>query len=175
MRQRLSPALAGCLALLAAFTLSCTTTPTGLAHATVVAKSGSTVSGTATFGARGDSVVVLLDISGATTGMHGVHIHQVGDCSAVDGSSAGAHFNPFSAAHGSPAAAQHHAGDLGNILVRNNGTGHLEISSPLLTMSSGAGAIVNRAIVIHAVQDDFTTQPTGNSGGRVGCGVIRLD
>ena len=174
MRQRLSPVSTGCLALLTAFALSCSTTPSGLAHATIVARSGSTVTGTASFGERAGSLVVLVDISGATTGLHGVHIHQTGDCSAVDATSAGAHFNPFAASHGGPSSAQHHAGDLGNILVRNDGTGHLEISSPLLSMSSGTGAIVNRAIVIHAVQDDFTTQPTGNSGGRVGCGVIQL-
>ena len=99
-------------------------------------------------------------------------IHEQGDCSAPDASSAGGHFNPSGASHGSPMAPDHHAGDLGSLCVDGNGAGHLVILMPDLTVANGPHAVRNHAIVVHEQGDDFVTQPTGNSGARIGCGVI---
>jgi Cu-Zn family superoxide dismutase len=105
--------------------------------------------------------------------MHGVHIHETGDCSAPDAMSAGGHWNPMMAhMHGMPSATSH-IGDLGNMTVAADGTGTLTVTKPAWAIG-GAPEVnpVGKAIVVPAMVDDFTTQPTGNAGGRIGCGVI---
>jgi Cu-Zn family superoxide dismutase len=105
--------------------------------------------------------------------MHGLHVHEKGDCSDPEAKNAGGHFNPKGMPHAGPTAMQRHAGDLGNIEVKDVGTGDLEITSDMLTVRPGPNSVVGRSVVFHEKADDLTTQPTGNAGGRLGCGVIR--
>ena len=135
-------------------------------------RSGSTVTGTATFREDGDQVTLTLDVTGASPGAHGAHIHEVGDCSAADASSAGPHWNPFTKVHGAPDA-EHHLGDLGNIQIGQDGKGTLKLSKVEWTIGDGANTdVVGKALVIHAAPDDLMTDPAGNSGARQACGVI---
>jgi len=143
------------------------------ASATIEARSGSKVTGMATFEEMLDLVHVTVEIAGAAPGDHGVHIHEKGDCSAPDASSAGPHFNPAGKTHGGPHAAMHHAGDFGNITVAADGKGMLHLMSKDFTLKPGPRSIRGRSIVIHEKPDDLKSQPAGNSGPRVGCGVIR--
>jgi len=112
----------------------------------------------------------VADITGLTPGKHAFHIHEFGDCSAADAASAGSHFNPMKKQHGAPDAAERHAGDLGNIEADKTGKAHLELKDNML-MFSGENSILGRAVIVHEKVDDWS-QPTGNAGGRVACGVI---
>jgi Cu-Zn family superoxide dismutase len=142
------------------------------AIATLESRSSSTTTGTATFTQDGDQVTLRLEVSGATPGKHGAHIHEKGDCSAADASSAGGHWNPTSKPHGTPDA-DHHMGDLGNIDIGEDGKGVLTLSRKEWKIGDGsANDVVGKAVIIHANQDDLATEPTGNSGGRVACGAI---
>jgi Cu-Zn family superoxide dismutase len=132
--------------------------------------SGSQVTGTVTFTLMGDTVQVVADITGLTPGKHGFHIHEFGDCSAADASSAGGHFNPMKKPHGAPDAAERHAGDLGNLEADSAGKAHLELKDNMLKLS-GENSILGRGVIVHEKVDDWS-QPTGNAGGRVACGVI---
>ena len=144
------------------------------ARATIEPKSGSNVSGWATFAERSTGGVrIEVHIENAPPGIHGLHLHDKGDCSAPDASSAGGHFNPGGRPHAGPNDAMRHAGDFGNITIESNGTGHLELVSDLLTVRPGPNSVVGRAVVFHEKEDDLKTQPTGNAGGRLGCGVVR--
>ncbi len=134
---------------------------------------GSTASGTMTFVQQGGMVLISGRFTGLTPGAHGFHIHEKGDCSAPDGTSAGGHFNPLGKRHGDLSRAEHHAGDLPMVVAGANGQARFEALMDGITLNNGPGNILGRGIVIHARPDDFTTQPTGNSGGRVACGVIK--
>jgi len=142
------------------------------AHATIEARSGSSLTGHATFTEVAGGTLVEIEVANTPPGWHAVHVHETGDCSAPDGTSAGGHFNPENHPHGSPHHPEHHAGDLGNMWVDANGRGHHVILMPDLTVRAGANSVDGRAIIVHASIDDLTTQPTGNAGGRIGCGVI---
>lgn len=133
------------------------------------------LSGTVTFTAGADGVSIVAHIEGAPAGEHGFHIHEVGDCSADDFTSSGGHFNPTEVDHAGPDAESHHAGDLGNVTVGEDGTAHHELSSSMVTLDEGENSIVGRAVVLHENADDLTSQPTGAAGGRIACGVIELD
>lgn len=156
--------------------------PTGMrggsrAVATIASASGSSVMGTVTFTASGDNKVkMVLSVNGAPAGTHGVHLHQKGDCSAADASSAGPHWNPTSHPHGQRGTGQFHQGDLPNLTVGQDGNGRMEIEVEGWTIggSDTTRSIENRAIVIHEKADDYKTQPSGDSGKRIGCGVIAL-
>lgn len=152
-------------------TVSAADLPSGAAIAHLKPTTGNTASGTVKFTSVPGGVEVDANVSGLPAGSHGFHIHEVGDCSAADGSSAGGHFNPESKAHGAPDAKEHHAGDLGNITIGADGKGKLSMKDSLLQLS-GQESIVGRAIILHANQDDMKTQPTGNAGARIACGVI---
>jgi Cu-Zn family superoxide dismutase len=141
--------------------------------ARIEAKSGSTVTGEAHFTETADGVKVHVHIEKAPPGTHGLHIHEKGDCSDAEAKNAGGHFNPGGMPHAGPTAAQRHAGDLGNIEVKENGTGDLDITSEMLTVKSGPNSVIGRSVVFHEKADDLATQPTGNAGGRLGCGVIK--
>lgn len=143
------------------------------AIAVLHATSGSSVSGTVTFTASGDAVNIVADISGLTPGKHGFHIHEFGDCSSPDGKSAGGHFNPGNHQHGAPDATDRHAGDLGNIEADASGKAHLEMTDKVMKLS-GTDSIVGHAVIVHEKADDLKTQPTGDAGGRLGCGVIGI-
>jgi len=145
------------------------------ATATIESKSGSKVTGKAEFtelASGGTKVEVWIE--NATPGTHGLHIHEKGDCSAPDGSSAGGHFNAAGNPHAAPADKARHNGDLGNIEVGTDGKGHLEITSDLLTVSPGPDSVVGKSVIFHEKADDLKTQPTGNAGARYGCGIIVL-
>lgn len=132
---------------------------------------GNTANGTVTFTQHNAKVLVDAEIAGLTPGMHGFHIHEKGDCAAPDGTSAGGHFNPTKQPHGDPTGHAHHEGDMPMLMADADGraTLHIELDSLAL---QGAESIVGKAVIIHAKADDFATQPTGNSGARVACGVI---
>jgi Cu-Zn family superoxide dismutase len=145
------------------------------ATAKLESRSGSSVTGEAEFTEKSGGVEVSIQIKGAKPGTHGVHLHDKGDCSALDASSAGGHFNPDSKTHGSPAADPHHAGDFGNITVGANGTGKLKLMVKGLTVAPGPNSVVGHAVVIHADTDDMKSQPAGNAGARVACGVVQAE
>jgi Cu-Zn family superoxide dismutase len=142
------------------------------ANALIEGRSGSALSGMAVFTQNGDTVHVVVDVVNAPEGVHAVHLHEKGDCSAPDATSAGGHFNPMKMEHGSPDAPTHHAGDFGNMTVGGEGHGHLELDSAMLTVTAGDHSVLGHAIVVHAKEDDMHTQPTGNAGARLGCGVV---
>ena len=146
--------------------------PASAAVANVQQLSASGVTGTVTFARRGTQITVTLDLRGLRPGGHGLHIHERGDCSAADGSSAGGHFNPTNMQHGNPASGPHHAGDLPMITADRNGRARLTTRISGVTLDQGDNAIIGRAVVVHADPDDYTTQPAGNSGTRIACGVI---
>lgn len=142
------------------------------AVATLTGRAGSGISGSITFHSMAGGAHVEANVQGATPGTHGFHLHERGDCSAEDFSSAGAHFNPTGSEHGAPGTAAHHAGDLGNIEIGADGTGELSVHSTQLAIAEGANAVIGRAVILHEGPDDFVTQPTGNAGGRIACGVV---
>jgi len=133
-------------------------------------KSGSKVTGTITFTKSGDDVEVTGDIENLKPGKHGFHLHEKGDCSAADAASAGAHFNPTKQHHGGPMTAEHHTGDLGNIEADASGKAHIQWKGKMSL--SGADSIVGKSVVVHEKEDDLKTDPSGNSGARIACGVI---
>lgn len=137
----------------------------------LVPTEGSEVRGTITFEMADGGVVVKGQITGLTPGEHGFHVHEWGDCSAPDATSAGSHFNPTSAQHGAPGAEQHHLGDLGNVTAGEDGVATVETTHRFLQLS-GPQSIVGRGLIVHEKADDLTTQPTGDAGGRVACAVI---
>jgi superoxide dismutase, Cu-Zn family len=145
------------------------------AQATLTPKSGSSVTGTVDFAKASDGLLVRAYLAHLKPGKHGIHVHEKGDCSAPDASSAGGHYNPTGGIHEGPMGAMRHEGDLGNIIADRDGNARLEekvknLSSPAFR---GWSDIVGRSVVVHADADDYVTQPAGNSGARVACGTIR--
>ena|SRR5688572_18311627 len=104
---------------------------------------------------------------------HGFHIHEAGDCSSGDGMSAKGHFNPHGKPHGNPAGTERHAGDLPSLKAGKDGRAKLDVVVDGITLTPGPASIVGRGLIIHADPDDFKTQPTGNAGARLACGVIK--
>ena len=134
---------------------------------------GNDVKGIVTFTNTDAGVKVVADLEGLTPGKHGFHVHQYGDCSAPDGTSAGGHFNPDNKDHGGPNDVDRHVGDLGNITAGDDGKAHLELIDKVISLN-GPHSIIGRAIVVHQGEDDLTSQPSGNAGARVACGVIGI-
>lgn len=134
---------------------------------------GNQVSGIVIFTKTDDGVRVVADVQGLTPGKHGFHVHECGDCSAADGSSAGGHFNPGKMNHGAPMDMMRHEGDLGNLEADASGKAHLEFVDPMIKLD-GPGSVIGRSMIVHAKEDDLKTQPTGNSGPRIACGVIGI-
>ena len=143
------------------------------ATARLAPTAGSHVAGAVTFEPRPDGGVrVVGEVSGLEPGStHGFHVHEKGDCSSPDAASAGGHFNPGGRKHGDPAAGEHHAGDLPNLKADAQGVARVAIDAPALTLQ-GENGIVGRALVVHRDADDYQSQPAGNSGARLACGVI---
>lgn len=130
--------------------------------------------GIVTFTEEPGGVHVVARIEGAKAGTHGFHVHAGGSCDAPDFKSAGDHFNPGNTQHGGPTAPQHHAGDFGNVDVGADGTGNLDmVTSELSLGSGGANDVLGKAMILHEGTDDLTTQPSGNSGARIACGVVQ--
>jgi Cu-Zn family superoxide dismutase len=144
------------------------------ATATLASASGSNASGTATFSQTDDGVVQLvLHVENLTPGTHAVHLHENGDCSAEDASSAGGHWNPTSEDHGKRGENDFHSGDITNLTVGEDGVGHLEMDVEGWSIGgSEETSILNKSIIVHADPDDFKSQPAGAAGARVACGVI---
>lgn len=142
------------------------------AAAELEARSGSTATGKGAFHQTSQGVQATITVANAAPGQHGLHLHATGDCSAPDAESAGPHWDPHKAAHGAPGSPAH-AGDLGNITVGPDGTGRLQIILSGATITPGDMSIVGKAVVLHETADDLMTQPAGNSGARIACGVIR--
>jgi superoxide dismutase, Cu-Zn family len=164
------------LALLAAAALAgCQTTPSGPTRATAALHptAGNAAQGEVTFEQVGDKVRVTAQVVGLTPNQeHGFHIHEVGDCSASDGASAKGHFNPYGKPHGPPGS-EHHAGDMPSLKADARGRAHLQADLVVVTLTPGPASIIGRAVIVHANPDDYATQPTGKSGARVACGVIK--
>ncbi|MGF1513356.1 MAG: superoxide dismutase family protein [Elainellaceae cyanobacterium] len=133
----------------------------------------SEVLGEATFTETTDGLEVAVSLSGVTAGYHGFHVHENGSC-ADGGQAAGGHYNPMAVKHGwlpSDGLDTAHAGDLGNIFISSSGSGTLKETLPGLSLANGEPAVSGLAVILHADRDDFG-QPTGNAGGRAGCGII---
>ena len=143
------------------------------AKAEVHSSSGSKVKGVVTFTQVNGGVKIVADFEGLTPGKHGFHIHEKGDCSAADASSAGAHYNPTNQPHGGPDSEKRHVGDFGNVKADESGKAHYERIDTVISLN-GDHSIVEKSVVIHQDPDDYVTQPSGNSGARVGCGVINV-
>lgn len=129
------------------------------------------VSGTVTFTQEGYDVKIVAEVTGASPGKHGIHVHEYGQCDAPAFDSAGAHVNPDGAAHGCPGSPELHPGDLGNIEVGADGTGRLELTTSALTVTPGSNSVVGKAVILHERIDDCVSRPAGNSGGRIACGL----
>lgn len=143
-----------------------------VAVASLTPTQGNNVRGLLVFHEMGDHLMVHVQVSGLKPGAeHGMHIHEKGDCASADGTSAGGHFNPDGKPHG-PQNAPHHAGDMPQLKADANGVADMKFMLMGPTVAAGPASLVGRAIIVHANPDDFTTQPTGNSGARIGCGVI---
>jgi Cu-Zn family superoxide dismutase len=146
------------------------------AKATLHPNKDSGVKGAATFAQQGDKVQVVVNISGLKPGQeHGFHIHDKGDCSSGDGMSAGGHFNPLGKPHAHPSAPERHAGDMLALKPDDQGNATLSVELDVISVSEGPTGIIGRGLIVHAQPDDYTTQPTGNAGARVACGVIQKD
>jgi Cu-Zn family superoxide dismutase len=146
-----------------------TTTPP--ARVALAPTAGNQAAGTVTFEPSGERMRVVARVTGLAPGAHGFHIHEKGDCSAADATSAGGHFNPTAKSHGDPATANHHGGDMPMLTADAGGVAMLDVLIDTITIGGG-NDIVGRAVIVHKDADDYKTQPTGNSGARVACGVI---
>lgn len=145
------------------------------AVAVIHATAGNRVSGKVQFDEIADGKLkVIADLEGLQPNQqHGFHIHQFGDCTAADASSAGDHYNPASTPHGLLATQPRHAGDLGNLQADANGKAHYEITVDTISVAGSKPSIIGRAVIVHE-KPDTGAQPTGAAGSRLGCGVIGI-
>ncbi len=148
--------------------------PPKQATATLAPTAKSKVTGTIAFKEVEGGVEVTATVENLKAGDHAYHVHEKGDCSAPDGASAGGHFNPNAHKHGSPDAAEHHEGDFGNLTAGKDGKATKTFVMKGITLDDAATSVVGKGFIVHEKADDFKTQPTGNAGGRVACGVIQL-
>ncbi len=169
--QRLPLAATSVFLLLSA----CATTPPEVPRATAGLEptKGSKTFGEATFEQVGAKVKVVIFVQGLKPDQeHGLHIHEGGACG-PDGMAAGGHFNPHGKAHSRHTDANRHAGDLPSLKAAKNGRARVEVELDGLSVGAGAGNVIGRTVIVHADPDDFRTQPTGNAGARIACGVIK--
>lgn len=155
---------------------ACQTTPSEPPRATaqLLPTTGNKTFGEATFEQMGDKVRVSIFVQGLKPEQeHGLHIHEVGDCSSGDGMSTKGHFNPNGKPHGHYSSANRHAGDLPALKADKSGRAKVEADVDIITVAPGPASVVGRGLIVHAAPDDYTTQPTGNAGARIACGVIR--
>ena len=145
------------------------------AQAAMAPTLGNTTAGSVVFHQHGDQVMVMVRLSGLKPNAeHGFHIHEKGDCSSGDGMATGGHFNPTGKPHGPPTG-DHLAGDMPALKADANGKVDTRFQVAGIGLGAGAGAdVLGRGLIVHAGPDDYTTQPTGNSGARIACGVIKL-
>ena len=143
------------------------------AIAVLSSAAGSKVQGTVTFEKTKGGIKIVADVTGLAPGKHGFHVHEFGDCSAADFTSAGPHFMAPGESHGAPADPKSHMGDMGNLEADADGHAHLEWVDPSISFS-GPNSILGRSVIIHEREDDLKTQPTGNAGARIACGTIGI-
>jgi len=146
------------------------------ATATLESADDPKLSGTVTFTQLEDAVRMVVDVAGVSdAGPHGIHLHENGKCehgpAGKHYSSAGGHFNPTGVPHACRESTTHHAGDFGNIEIQADGTGHLVVVTSMLSLG-GPNSPIGKAVILHTGGDDCKTQPTGNSGGRLACGLV---
>jgi superoxide dismutase, Cu-Zn family len=141
-------------------------------------RSGSKMTGTATFTEANGQVTLVVEVQGVEGDqkLRAIHIHEFGDCSDPEGESAGGHWNPLDQAHGRLSHTEEaHLGDIGNIEIDETGRGSLQFTTDKWTIGTGANNdIVGKSLIVHIGSDDFETQPTGGAGDRIGCGVIQM-
>lgn len=143
------------------------------AVAIIQSKGGSGINGSLSFEQDGKYLLVSGNFTGLKpNALQGVHVHENGDCSAMDVSSAGGHYNPDNVRHGNAMSVSHHAGDMPNIQSDSNGNATYVAKLSNLTLE-GERSIMGRSVVVHRDADDYKSQPAGNSGARIGCGIIR--
>ena len=145
------------------------------AKAELAPASKSKVKGTIEFKEVEGGVEVTANVEGLKPGDHAYHVHEKGDCSAADASSAGGHFNPSNKKHGAPDAEERHEGDFGNLTAGKDGKATKTFVMKGITLADGPTSIAGKGFIVHEKKDDFKTQPTGNAGGRIACGVITLN
>lgn len=145
------------------------------AVATLMSLGRSGVSGRVTFTQVDGGVQVSAVINRLQPGLHGFHLHEIGQCQ-DEGAAAGGHYNPNGSPHGAPdaSAGQRHVGDLGNLEASASGMAKYSRVDNVMTFD-GPNSILGRAVIIHAGADDLTSQPSGNAGARVACGIIRAE
>ena len=163
------------IAAVAVLLAACQTTPPEppRANAQLKPTKGSKAFGEATFEQVGDKVHVVIFVQGLKPGQeHGLHIHEVGDCGSGDGMSAKGHFNPHGKPHGNPGGSERHAGDLPALKANKEGRANVQVDVDGITVVPGPSSVVGRGLIVHADPDDYKTQPTGNAGARIACGVI---
>ena len=153
-----------------------TTSTAKQAIAVLASASGSRVSGSVTLVPMGKGLHLTGEVGGLpANSTHAFHIHEKGDCSAADASSAGPHFNPFNAAHGKAGSSTHHAGDMNNLTADAEGVAKINVHLEGVTLGGGAvNDVAGRALIVHAAADDYASQPAGNAGARVACGIIKV-
>lgn len=134
---------------------------------------GNTAAGVVKFTTQPDGLHITAHITGLTPGKHGFHIHEFGNCACDDALCAGDHFNPTHTAHGGPHSDIRHVGDFGNIIADEKGIGVYEAVDTHATLN-GPTSIIGRTVIIHAQEDDLTSQPSGNAGARISCGVVGI-
>src|SRR5687768_13417611 len=164
------------LTVAATFLAACQSTPDTPLRATAALQptKGNKAFGEATFEHVGDKVRVVVFAQNLPPEREvGFHIHEAGDCSSGDGMSAKGHFNPHGKPHGHPQSAERHAGDLPSLKAGKDGRAKLDVTVDAVTLGAGPASIVGRGLIIHADPDDYKTQPTGNAGARLACGVIK--
>jgi superoxide dismutase, Cu-Zn family len=145
------------------------------ATANLEPKPGFKAKGKAYFSRNRHGIQIFILVTDASPGFHGIHIHEIGDCSSKDSHSAGGHFNPTNLEHGPPNPNKYHVGDLGNIVIANNNQGILSLAIPVSQLHPAFPDwhdLIGKALVLHSDPDDLISQPSGNSGQRIACGVI---
>ncbi|QHI97150.1 superoxide dismutase family protein [Xylophilus rhododendri] len=180
MNFRIASRLSAALGTAALLTLAgCATPAMGpTASADLLPTTGNAVTGNAVTGnVQFVQLGTMVRVNGTIKGLkpnaeHGFHIHEKGDCSSGDGMSAGGHFNPNAGVHGHAGEPGVHAGDLPSLHADATGTATFSVELRGVTVGSGPTDVVGRGLIVHAMPDDFVTQPTGNSGGRLACAVI---
>jgi Cu-Zn family superoxide dismutase len=141
---------------------------------TFESKSSSTVTGNATFTEKNGKVTFVAKLAGLKPGIHAIHIHEKSDCTAADGSSAGGHWNPTFKKHGKWGVGEYHKGDIGNFTADEKGNGTVTLTTEEWCIGCGDATkdVLGKGLIVHQGADDFTTQPSGNSGARVACSAI---
>lgn len=141
------------------------------AQAVIKSSEDRDIRGVVTFIETEDGVRVIAEVKGLVPGKHGFHIHEFGDCSASDFSSAGRLYNPDNHPHAGPDDSPRKAGDLGNIDAKLNGWAYYDRVDLTIALD-GPESIVGKSVIIHRYRDDYISQPEGNAGERIACGVI---